>query len=43
LTLETKDLKEEILSNMVAKRNDLIELGMSETEATQKAKKFALH
>lgn len=38
LTLETKDLKEEILSNMLAKRNDLMEQGLNEAEATEKAK-----
>lgn len=38
LTLEVKDLKEEILSNMLAKRNDLMEHGISEAEATKKAK-----
>ena len=38
LTIATKDLKEEILSNMLAKRNDLMEQGMSENEATKEAK-----
>lgn len=38
LTSEIKELKEEILSNMVAKRDDLIAQGMSEAAATQKVK-----
>lgn len=38
LTPEVKDLKEEILSNMIAKRDDLIEQGFDEDTATKKAK-----
>lgn len=38
LTPEVKDLKEEILSNMIAKRDDLIAQGMDEETATAKAK-----
>ncbi len=38
LTPEVKDLKEEILSNMIAKRDDLIAQGMDEDTATMKAK-----
>ncbi len=38
LTPEVKDLKEEILSNMIAKRDDLIAQGMDEEIATAKAK-----
>ena len=37
-TPEIKDLKEEILSNMIAKRDDLISQGLEEAEATEKAK-----
>ncbi len=37
LTPEVKDLKEEILSNMIAKRDDLIARGMDEETATKKA------
>lgn len=37
LTPEVKDLKEEILSNMIAKRDDLIAQGMDEETATAKA------
>lgn len=37
-TPEIKDLKEEILSNMIAKRDDLITQGFEEAEATEKAK-----
>lgn len=37
-TTEIKELKEEIISNMTAKRSDLIAQGMGEAEATQKAK-----
>ncbi len=37
-TSETADLKEEILSNMIAKKNDLVSQGMSEDEAIRKAK-----
>lgn len=38
LTPEVQDLKEEILSNMLAKRDDLITQGLSEESATEKAK-----
>lgn len=38
LTPEVKDLKEEILSNMIAKRDDLIAQGLSAEKATEKAK-----
>lgn len=38
LTPEVQDLKEEILSNMLAKRDDLITQGLSEERATEKAK-----
>lgn len=38
LTPEVKDLKEEILSNMLAKRDDLIAQGLSAENATEKAK-----
>lgn len=38
LTPEVQDLKEEILSNMLAKRDDLIAQGLSEESATEKAK-----
>ena len=38
LTSETIELKEEILSNMIAKREDLISQGMDEEMADQKAK-----
>lgn len=38
LTPEVKDLKEEILSNMIAKRDDLITQGLSAEKATEKAK-----
>lgn len=38
LTPEVKDLKEEILSNMLAKRDDLIAQGLSAEKATEKAK-----
>ena len=38
LTPEVKDLKEEILSNMLAKRDDLIAQGLSAERATEKAK-----
>lgn len=38
LTPEVSDLKEEILSNMVAKRDDLIAQGLDESAATEKAK-----
>lgn len=38
LTPEIKDLKEEIISNMVAKREDLIAQGMDAESATKKAK-----
>lgn len=37
LTNEVRDLKEEILSNMTAKRDDLIAQGFSEEEAAEKA------
>lgn len=37
-TPETEDLKEEIVSNMMAKRDDLIAQGMDAERATQKAK-----
>lgn len=37
-TPEIKDLKEEILSNMIAKRDDLIAQGFTIAEATEKAK-----
>ena len=36
LTPEVKDLKEEILSNMIAKRDDLIAQGLSAEKATEK-------
>lgn len=38
ITPEIKDLKEEILSNMIAKRDDLIAQGFEEAAATEKAK-----
>lgn len=38
LTPEVKDLKEEILSNMLAKRADLIAQGLDANSATEKAK-----
>ncbi len=38
LTPEVKDLKEEILSNMLAKRDDLIAQGLDAASATEKAK-----
>lgn len=38
LTPEVKDLKEEILSNMLAKRDDLIAQGLNEESASEKAK-----
>lgn len=38
LTPEVKDLKEEILSNMLAKRDDLIAQGLDADSATEKAK-----
>lgn len=38
LTPEVQDLKEEILSNMIAKRDDLIAQGLSTENATEKAK-----
>lgn len=38
LTPEVRDLKEEILSNMLAKRDDLIAQGLSVESATEKAK-----
>ncbi|MCH5296563.1 MAG: hypothetical protein J1E85_02715 [Ruminococcus sp.] len=38
LTPEVKDLKEEILSNMIAKRDDLIAQGIDADFATEKAK-----
>lgn len=38
LTPELKELKEEILSNMIARQKDLVAQGMSETEAIQRAK-----
>lgn len=37
-TPEIEDLKEEILSNMIAKRDDLMAQGLEETAATEKAK-----
>lgn len=37
-TTEVKDLKDEILSNMTAKRDDFLVQGMDETTAIQKAK-----
>ncbi|MEG1641406.1 MAG: hypothetical protein RR284_10870, partial [Ruthenibacterium sp.] len=37
-TAEVKDLKEEVLSNMTAKREDFINQGFDENIATQKAK-----
>ena len=37
LTPEAKDLKEEILSNMLAKRDDLIAQGLRAEDATEKA------
>lgn len=42
LTPEVKDLKEEILSNMLAKREDLIAQGLDVESATEKAKKSML-
>ena len=42
LTTEVKDLKEEILSNMTAKRDDYIAQGINEVIATQKAKESLL-
>lgn len=38
LTLEIKDLEEEIVSNMIAKRDDLIAQGMDAESATKQAK-----
>lgn len=38
LTPEVQDLKEEILSNMIAKRDDLIAQGLNAENATEKAK-----
>lgn len=38
LTAEITELKEEVLSNMMAKREDLVSQGMDEAAATQKAK-----
>lgn len=38
ITPEVKDLKEEILSNMLAKRDDLISQGFDADRATEKAK-----
>ncbi len=38
LTPEIKDLKEEVLSNMTAKRDDLIARGFGESDATEKVK-----
>lgn len=38
VTPEIKDLKEEIVSNMIAKRDDLIAQGLDAESATQKAK-----
>lgn len=38
LTPEVKDLKEEILSNMLAKQDDLIAQGWDAEAATEKAK-----
>lgn len=38
LTPEVQDLKEEILSNMIAKRDDLIARGLSAEDAAEKAK-----
>lgn len=38
LTPEVQDLKEEILSNMLAKRDDLVAQGLSEESAAEKAK-----
>lgn len=38
LTPEIQDLKEEIVSNMMAKRDDLMAQGMDAESATQKAK-----
>ena len=38
LTPEVQDLKEEILSNMIAKRDDLLAQGLSAENATEKAK-----
>ncbi len=38
LTPEVQDLKEEILSNMLAKRDDLIAQGLSAERAAEKAK-----
>lgn len=37
-TMEVRDLKEEILSNMLAKRDDFLSQGIDEVTATQKAK-----
>lgn len=37
-TPEIQDLKEEILSNMIAKRDDLLTQGFEEDEATERAK-----
>ena len=42
LTPEVKDLKEEILSNMLAKREDLIAQGLDVESATEKTKKSML-
>lgn len=39
LTPEIKDLKEEILSNMIAKRDDLIAQGMEAEIATKKLRR----
>ena len=38
MTPEVRDLREEILSNMIAKREDLIAQGFDEAAATEKAK-----
>ena len=42
LTTEVKDLKEEILSNMTAKRDDFIAQGLNEAEATCMARENLL-
>ena len=38
-TPETEELKEEILANMIAKKNDLMQSGLSEAEAIARVKK----
>lgn len=42
LTPEIQDLKEEIVSNMMAKRDDLMAQGMDAESATQRPRKACL-